>query len=81
MENKSYTNIAFDLDAIEKRVNSITPGCWVYNSLYGIIESRDGEFRSQITKMGIPSADGIFIAYAPSDIRALINRIRELESK
>ncbi len=74
-------NDTLDLNPIEARLNATTPGCWVYGALYGTVESYDGETRSRITKDGILNADGIFIAFAPSDIRALIDRVRELESK
>lgn len=70
-----------DLDAIEARLKAITPGEWHYWS-----PGEEERFRVDIEGRWIAfkvwdENDAQFIANAPADIAALLQRVEELEAK
>lgn len=79
-----------DLDAIEGRLNDITPGEWGLSEDGVVIIANDGHYSSTVADLdwgpGRPIEmldwylkDADFIAHAPADIAALIAEVKRLQ--
>ena len=75
-----------DLEAIRKRLEAVTPGPWKWDRCLGgtwALEDSQGvpllyEYGPTGLQVETPIAD--FIAHAPGDIAALLERVEELEA-
>lgn len=81
LSTPGLTDQPLDLDAIEARANTATPGPWAVSEDYSDVLAPDG---SQLASYWNPTSEtenGEFIAHAREDVPALLAEVRRLRAQ